>query len=384
MKDKTAWSLKPGVTYLNHGSFGPSPRVVIEARNGWMAELESDPVDFLTRRLDGLLYDVRHRLGQFINCPGDDLLLIDNGTWAMNIVAGSVTLEPGDEVLLNDHEYGAVKRIWERRCAEVGARVVMPTLPLPMRSADDVVDCLFDAVTPRTRLLVFSHVTSPTAIILPAEAICRRAREIGLSVCVDGPHAPWHVPVDISKLDCDYYAASCHKWMCAPFGTGFLYVNPRVKAMVRPLIVSWGQRIPAATEASIHDEFTWIGTRDASGFLAIPTAIEFLEQCGVDVWREQTHALARHARQRIMDVTGLDALVPDTIDWYGSMISMPLPDGDAATLQERLWQKHRIEVPIMSWSGRRLVRPSCHGYTSIADVDRLVEALGIELSEERK
>jgi isopenicillin-N epimerase len=302
----------------------------------------------------------------------------------MNVVAQSVPLAAGDEVLFTDHEYGAVIRLWERRCAQVGARLVIQPLPQPLRSAEEVVECLFSAATQRTRLLVFSHITSPTAVILPAAAICREARRRGVPVCVDGPHAPLQSAVDLSTLDCDYYCASCHKWLCAPFGTGFLYVNPRVRKMVQPVIVSWGSRFPPRAEASLQDEFTWLGTRDPSAFLAIPTAIDFCQRAGVERFRRHSHALAHKARQLLTTTTGIDALVPDDPAWYGSMISMPLPDGDATALQRSLWERYRIEVPIVAWQGRRLVRPCCHWYTRPEHLEFLAEGVRQLLAEERQ
>jgi isopenicillin-N epimerase len=298
------------------------------------------------------------------------------------VVAASTTLEPGDEVLINDHEYGAVLRIWQRKCRRCGARLVVQPLPVPVASADEVVETLLAGVTRRTRLLVISHVTSPTAIVLPVEAICRRARELGVRVCIDGPHALAMLPVDISRLDCDYYTASCHKWLCAPFGSGLLVANPRVQSTLEPAVVSWG-RFPPGRLPSWRDEFTWTGTRDPSAFLAVPAAVEFLESVGWEAFRGRTHFLARLARQKISQLTGLKPLVPDSPQWYGSMIALPLPDGEPDPLQKALWEQYNIEVPIVEWHRQRLVRVSCHLYTRRQDVDRLVEALSQLLGQSR-
>lgn len=377
------WTLAPGTCYLNHGSFGPAPRLVLQAHHDWFQQLESNPVDFFTRRLDALLENVRQRLGSFVGCRADDLLLVDNATWAMNVVAQSMPLAADDEVLMTDHEYGAVVRIWERRCRQVGARLVIQPLPQPLESADEIVECLFSGATGRTRLLVFSHITSPTAVILPAAAICQEARGRNIAVCVDGPHAPLQIAVDLSLLDCDYYAASCHKWLCAPFGTGFLYVNPRVRKTVQPLIVSWGSRFPPRAEPSLQDEFVWLGTRDPSAALSIPAAIDFIERAGVERFRQHSHALAQKARQLLTPITELEALVPDDPAWYGSMIAMPLPAGDAPGLQRSLWERYQLEIPIVAWKGRRLVRPSCHWYTRPEHLELLAEALRQLLQDEQ-
>jgi isopenicillin-N epimerase len=237
-----------------------------------------------------------------------------------------------------------------------------------------VIDAVMAGVTGRTRLLVFSHVTSPTAIVFPTARLCRAARDRGLAVCIDGPHAIAMRPAEIDSLDCDYYAASCHKWLCAPFGSGFLYVHPRRQANLRPGVLSWGRAL-VGDQATWRDEFNWVGTRDPSAYLAIPAAIDFLESVGLEAFRSQTHGLARLARQRIEALTGLGGLTPDAPTWYGSMVALPLPAGPCEALQAALWERHRIEVPIVDWQGRRLIRVSCHLYTTEDEIGRLVVAL---------
>ncbi|HVA51043.1 MAG TPA: aminotransferase class V-fold PLP-dependent enzyme [Pirellulales bacterium] len=367
------WSLAEGVTYLNNGSFGPTPRAVSDARRQWMEAVEADPQDFLLRQLGPRLAEVRRRLGELVGTEGDNLALVDNASVAMNIVAASVRLQAGDEVLANDHEYGAVLRLWQRACDRAGAKLIVQPLPVPIASADEVVETLFAAAGARTKLLVVSHVTSPTAIVLPVEAICRRARELGLATCIDGPHAIAMLDVQLDRLDCDYYTASCHKWLCGPLGTGFLYVHPRRQAAVEPALVSWGRTLEGDV-ASWRDEFNWVGTCDPSAYLAVPAAIDLLARAGFDFFRRRTHALAAYARESFAGRLGSEALVPDSPQWYGSMISLRLPEGEAEPLQRALWQRYKIEVPIVSWQGLRLVRPSCHLYTWREDIDRLVNA----------
>lgn len=376
------WPIRPGVTYLNHGSFGFAPRAVCEARRAWQAELEAEPMDFFVRQLEGLLAETRVRLGRFVGAPAGDLALVENATAAMNVVVASTPLSAGDEVLLTDHEYGAVARMWRRACDSAGASLVIAELPLPIARAEDVVEALFARVTPRTRMLVVSHVTSPTAIVLPIEALCGEARRRGLRIAVDGPHAPAMQPLDISRLDPDYYCASCHKWLCAPVGTGFLYVNPRRAADVRPTTLSWG-RLEPALPTHWSDEFLWTGTRDPSGYLAISAAIDFIESLGASAYREETHALAVYARQRLEALTGREAFLPDSLEWYGAMIAVPLPPGPGRPLQDALWQRFAIEVPIVEWGGRRLVRVSCCLYNDRQQIDHLVDGLVRLLAEER-
>lgn len=270
------WSLDPDVTYLNHGSFGPSPRSVRAAQQAWIDRLERNPMDFFMRQFDRLLDEARGRLATFVGTKSAHLMFVDNATFGMNFVARTVPLAAGDEVLMTDHEYGAVVRIWRQRCQATGASLVIGRLPCPLDSADQVVEALFAGANARTKLLVVSHVTSKTAVILPLSRICSRARELGIPVCVDGPHAPAMVPVEIDRLGCDFYAASCHKWLSAPFGSGFLYVHPRWQQTAQPAIVSWGRTLSGRSSGWM-DDFIWSGTRDPSAFLTVPAAIEFLE-----------------------------------------------------------------------------------------------------------
>lgn len=385
------WSLAPGVTYLNHGSFGPSPRAVIANRQEWIEQLECNPVDFFVRRMEGHLEGARHSLAQVVGTSGENLAFVDNATFAMNIVAASFPLEPGDEVLATNHEYGAVLRIWRERCQNAQARLVVQKLPEVFVDRQEVVEEFFKGVTPHTKLIVVSHITSPTALILPVEEICRRAKERGIRVCIDGPHALVAVPVEIDRLGCDFYCASCHKWLSAPFGSGFLYVHPRWKQTLRPVIVSWGNSL-AGRPKSWQDEFVWSGTRDPSPFLAVPAAIEFLAKLSPDsskngregfgIFRTFSRALVEEVWRKIIALTHLEPIGRGPHPWYGTMIACPLPPsvgesphGHMHRLQKALWERFQIEVPIVNWNGQRLIRVSCHLYNDSTEIDRLMAGL---------
>lgn len=374
--------LGEGVTYLNHGSFGPPPACVVAARRTWQDELDANPMDFLVRCWESRFDVAAERLARFVGTAADNLVFLPNATTAMNVVAASFPVLHGDEVLLTDHEYGSVLRLWRRVAERAAAKVVVAHLPYPLTTADETAAAIFAKVTPRTRLIVVSHVTSPTAVVLPVDDICRRARNLGIAVCVDGPHAVAMRDVRLDALDCDYYCASCHKWLSAPFGSGFLYVHPRRQAGVEPLVRSWGKRTPAEVPASWRDEFIWPGTTDGAAYLSVPAAIEFLESVGLETFRRHTHAMAREARRRIEKLTGLPAIVPDDPAWYGSMITLPLPAGDGPALMRRLQRNYGIEVPIVTWNERRFVRPSFHLYNSLEHLDRLTAALDAELRDE--
>jgi isopenicillin-N epimerase len=234
------WTIAEGVTYLNHGSFGPSPQSVQQARQEWSARLEAEPMDFFLRRMEDHLDDAASRVAAFVGADAEGLVFVDNATVGMNIVAANTQLHDGDEVLLTDHEYGAVTRIWREKCKATRAQLVVAQLPVPLSDSEQVVSALSRAVTARTRLIVVSHITSSTAVRLPVERICAAARERGVPVCVDGPHALAMLPLELERLGCDFYAASCHKWLSAPFGSGFLYDARHRRQDCRPAIVSWG------------------------------------------------------------------------------------------------------------------------------------------------
>ncbi len=372
------WRLRAGTIYLNHGSFGPPPEPVRGARLEWIRRLDEQPMDFFCRELEPAWHAARSKLAQFVGASPADLIFVENATVGMNIVAESFPLKAGDEVLLTDHEYGAVQRIWQRACEKAGATLKVTQLPLPFRTAEETAAAIVDAATERTRLIVVSHVTSATAVILPVQAIGAAARARGIPICIDGPHAPAQVPLSIGDLGCDFYTASCHKWLCAPFGSGFLYVAPPHQSRIRPSILSWGRLLPGPIE-SWSDEFIWSGTRDPSPFLTIPIAIDFLENTlGVDGFRRGSHALAQYARQRVLSQFANpphEPLVPDDPAWYGSMAHIPLPPGDKYELQAQLWRQFGIEVPIVEFRGQRYVRVSCHAYNTPEQLDRLAEAL---------
>jgi isopenicillin-N epimerase len=378
---RSQWSIRADTIYLNHGSFGPLPREVYQCQLAWQQHLASQPMDFFVRQFEPAWIAARQQLGDFVGTRAENLVFIENSTAAMNTVASTFPLGPEDDVLLTDHEYGAVCRIWRRACQLAGAaEPQVARLPARIESADQVVDSIFASTTPRTRLVVVSHVTSPTAIILPIKRICQEARRRGIATCVDGPHGPAQVELSLDELSCDFYTASLHKWVSAPIGSGFLFVSPRWQPCVKTPILSWG-RLSPNKPTTWWDEFVWPGTRDPSAYLASGKAIDLLEQVGLPAFRARTHHLARYARQQLVELTGLEPRTPDSAEWYGSMASVPLPPGNAASLQQRLWQNHRIEVPIIEHNGQRSIRVSCHLYNSCSDIDTLVRSVHAELRQ---
>lgn len=376
------FEIREDTIYLNHGSFGVLQRAVRDRQLAWQRELSTQPMDFFVRQYEPAWLSARQQLASALGASPDDLVFAENSTAAMNTVANSFPLRETDEVVLTDHEYGAVLRIWHRACRKAGApEPRIAELPTAIESVEQVVDHVFAATTAKTRLLVVSHITSPTAIILPVRQIVKEAHRRGITVCVDGPHAPAQVPLSLSEVDCDFYTASLHKWVSAPIGSGFLHVAPKWQSSIRPPLLSWGRNPPAEPQAW-WEEFVWAGTRDPSAWLTVPAAFDALSQVGQDRFRQRTHFLARHARQRLLDVVNLRPLTPDGDQWNGSMASVPLPPGDAQQLQVRLWREHGIEVPIIEHKGQRSIRVSCHLYTTMSQIDQLVEVVAKLLRDE--
>jgi isopenicillin-N epimerase len=355
---RDGFHLDPEVTHLNHGSFGACPIPVFEEYQRLQLELERGPTDFFTRKVarwfwngkeePGRLAEARTALAAFVGAQADDLVFVPNATSGLNAVLRSLRLEPGEEVLTTAHEYGAITRTWEF----VGAELVVCEP-----------DELASRIGPRTRAISISHITSPTALLLPVEEICAVAREAGVLAIVDGAHAPGHVPVDLAALGADVYAGNCHKWLCAPKGAGFLWVRPEHHGWIAPLVVSWGYR----EDADFAERHGWQGTRDPAAYLAVPKAIEV--HATFDL--ERSRALADRAEERLAEL-GLER-VPGIPAPF--MRAVELPPGDPDELWKRLYEEFRVEVPVYEWGGRRILRISVGPYNDETDVVRLITAL---------
>ena len=360
--------LDPSVTFLNHGSFGAVPRVVFEKYQEWQLELERQPVLFLARRLDELLAEARAALGAYVGADPEDLVLVPNASAAVNVAAWPLGLQAGDEVLSTDLEYGALDLTWEHVCGDFGARYVRTPIRLPVTSPEEIVETIWAGVGPRTRVLFISHHTSSTALTLPVAELCRRAREAGIRTVVDGAHAPAHLPLNLRELDADYYAGNCHKWLCAPKGAGFLYVRRELQRDVHPLQISWGYEGENPSFVSRHEKQ---GTRDPSAYLTVPAAIAWQKEHDWDSVRDRCHELARRARNEL----GLEPLTPDSKEFFRQMVALRLPEDAPKNLKERLYDEHRIEVPVSERGKERFIRVSFQGYNDDADFERLRDAL---------
>lgn len=369
--------LDPTVHFLNHGSFGATPKPVFEEYQRWQRELELQPVEFLGRRNDDLMRTAREALGTFLNVDADSLVYVTNATWGINVVARSIDLEPDDEVLGTDHEYGACSMTWEHLLAKTGAHYRRHPVPLPVTSHEEFIESFWADVTPRTKVIFISHITSPTALIFPIKEICRRARENGILTVIDGAHAPGQIPLDLEDIGCDIYSGNLHKWLCAPKGAGFLYVRPEEQDWQESLVISWGWgRGGQINDSTFVQRNEWQGTRDISPFLAVPAAIKFQQEHNWDAVRARCHELARQARVRLEALTGLPQICPDSPEWFAQMAAIRLPTDDPVTLKTRLYDEFRVEVPMGTFhDGSATVRISFQGYNDESDLDALIEGL---------
>jgi isopenicillin-N epimerase len=372
---KDLFLLDPTITFLNHGSFGATPRAVFEKYQWWQRELERQPVEFLGRRFNDLMRDARSSLAAYVHANADDLVYVPNATTALNIVARSLRLNPGEEILTTDHEYGALDRTWRFICRKTGAVYKQQPIPVPVTTHENFIETFWAGVTPRTRVIFLSHITSPTALTFPIKEICRCARAAGILSIVDGAHALGQISLDMEKIGADFYASNAHKWLCAPKGSAFLYARRDAQHLVEPLVVSWGYESEQSSASRFVDEQEWTGTRDIAAYLTVPEAIRFCEEHYWNAIRAQCHTLAQHARERITAFTGLPPLSPDLTDWYMQMVTVPLPPCDAAQLKTRLYDEFRIEVPIVVWRDQPHIRVSIQAYNSSGDVEKLIEAL---------
>ena len=368
--------LDPSVVFLNHGSFGATPKPVFKEYQRWQRELEKQPVEFLGRCVTGLLANSRAVLGEYVGTHADNLVYTQNVTVALNIVAHSLNLGANDEVLATDHEYGALDRTWRFLSAERGFRYINQPIELPLTTHEKFVEDFWRGVTPRTRLIFISRITSPTAMIFPVKEIVRRAREAGILTVIDGAHVPGQIPLDLDLLGADFYGGNLHKWLCAPKGAGFLYAHPDAQHLLKPLVVSWGYESETPSNSKFIDHHEWWGTRDVSAFLSVPAAIEFQKNNDWDNVRDACHKLAAYTQQGICDLTGLAPLHSNADYWFCQMASALLPvDTDIVRLKTQLYDEYRIEIPVHEWNGNKLIRISVQGYNTKRDIDKLLQAL---------
>jgi isopenicillin-N epimerase len=384
-----AWTLDPGITMLNHGSFGACPQAVLEAQQGLRTAMERNPIGFFMREMEPLVDASRRALAELLGADASDVVFVSNVTEGVNSVMRSLRLEPGDEVLVTDHAYNACRNVVDFVTGRVGAKVVVASALLPISSAAEVVERLTDRVTDRTRLVVLDHVASQTAVIFPIEELVRQLDRRGVDTLVDGAHAPGMIPVALDRLGAAYYTGNCHKWLCAPKGAGFLHVRRDRQEGIQPAVISHGYNHRRPERPLLHEAFDWTGTDDPTAWLCVAEAIRFcsgLVAGGLEALMRRNHRLALTGQRILCQRLGLTPSCPD--EMLGSMAALLLPDETDSLsdrihplrvhpLQKSLQERFGIEVPVFHWPAppHTLVRISAHAYNAPDQYRQLADAL---------
>ena len=379
------WDLDPSVVHLNHGSFGASPKRVLAVQNELRARMEKNAMRFFLSDLEGLLDEARVALGAFVHAEPHDLVFVPNATTGVNSVLRSLEFRAGDELLTTNHEYNACKNVLDHAAAKAGATVVVAKVPFPLASEDEVVDAIVAATTPKTKLLLVDHVTSPTGLVFPVARIAKEMAARGVQVLVDGAHAPGMVDLSLEALSphVAFYTANCHKWLCSPKGSAFLWVRRDRQNEIRPHVISHGANVPRQDRSRFVLEFDWPGTLDFTPALCIPASIAFLRDTCPD-WRQQNRALALEARKILCDALSIPTPAPESM--IGSLAAIPISDASRIhpfnlafndPLQEEFFREHGFEVPIFSWPAppKRVLRVSAQLYNTRDQYERLASVL---------
>ncbi|MGM0557816.1 MAG: aminotransferase class V-fold PLP-dependent enzyme [Myxococcota bacterium] len=387
------WTLDPGVTFINHGSFGACPKRVLHEQDELRALVEREPLQFMLKELTPKMNRARHELARFVGADPAGVAFVDNATTGVNTVLRSLEFGPEDEILVTSHGYPACNNAVDFVARRSGAQVAVAQLPFPLESPQQVLDAILEAVTDRTSLALVDHITSSTGLVLPIEAIVEALDERGVETLVDGAHAPGMVDLDISSIGATYYTGNCHKWLCAPKGAAFLWVCPERRADIRPLTISHGASAPTDERSRYLHEFDWTGTQDFTPYLCVPRCIGFLKALVPGGWpgiRERNRNLALEARDMLCDLLEVEPPAPD--EMIGMIASVPLPDfeGDeipsmgADPLQTKLFTEANIEVQIFPYPQYpgRVIRISAQLYNDRSDYEHLCDALGKALAGE--
>ena len=380
---KNLFLLNPEITFLNFGSFGACPKPIFEAYQNLQFELESDPVQFIVNIGIEKLASARKKLGSYIGCKPEDLVFMINPSYAINTITKSIQLKPGDEILSTNLEYGAMDRTWNYYCQKADAKYIQQSISLPIFTKEQFIDDFWKGYTEKTKAIFISHITSATGLILPVKEICTEAKKRGLLTIVDGAHVPGHIPFQISEIEADIYTGACHKWMMAPKGASFLYVNKENQHWVDPLTISWGYQSDFPSNFQFIDFHQTAGTRDFSAFLTVPFCIDFMEKYN---WRE----VASECRTKTIQIAsdfqkelGFDTIAPIQEEFLGQMFSFPIHTTDPIHLKKQLYQRFKIEIPVTFQNGNYYLRFSFQVFNEEQDFNKLLNSLKILRQEEK-
>ena len=361
------------ITFLNHGSFGACPKPVFENYQEWQLKLEKQPVRFLTKDLYHGLRASRQAVANLIGCDKDDIIFFQNPTTAITNIIYNLQLNQGDEVLMSDHEYGALIRAWSEWGKKNKVNIVQHEISLPMVSQEKFVSDFLKCITDKTKVLFISQITSATGLIFPIQDIIDFARNRGIITIVDGAHCPGHIQFNVQSLGCDFYTGAIHKWLCGPKGTSFLYVNKEKQSSMSPVIYSWGEDGDDPEKSRFLQDFQWQGTRDMSAFLSIPFTIDYFDK-NILPNQNACRKLNYYTFMNFKEIFKTISIV-DNKEWIGQMISYPLPKNTNENIKLILLMDYKIEIPIFKWKNQTFIRSSTHVYNEKKDIDYLMSAL---------
>ena len=372
---KPQFLLNNNITFLNHGSFGACPKPVFEEFQHFQLELETEPVDFIQKKLPVYLKEAKKPLAKFIGCNAEDFFFTPNPTFAINTVMRSLKLQPGDEILTTNHEYGAMDRTWNFYCKKSGAKYIRQEISLPIVSKEQIIEEFWKGYTKNTKIIFLNQISSSTALIFPVKEICDKAQELGLITIIDGAHVPGHIDLNIQELNPDFYTGTLHKWMLAPKGSSFLFVKKEFQSEIDPLVVSWGYESLAPSDSQFLDYHEYQGTNDHSAFLCTPKVISFLEE---NNWKEKSkecRKIVLENYQRFCDLVNTKPICPISEEFLGQMASIPVRTKNPVALKELLYTKYKIQIPVMPLNGEVYIRYSINAYNNVEDLDELYQAI---------
>lgn len=372
---KSQFLLNPEITFLNHGSFGACPKPIFNEYQRFQVELENEPVLFIQKKLDGYLKLAKESLAEYIGCDTQDFFFTQNPTYAVNTVMRSMNLQIGDEILSTNHEYGAMERTFNFFSKKTGAKFIRQEISFPIISKEQILQQFWKGYTSRTKIVFINQMSSSTALIFPVKEICDKARELGLISIIDGAHIPGHVELNISELNPDFYTGTLHKWMLAPKGSSFLYVKKEFQDQIEPLVVGWGYESLTPSESQFLDHHEYQGTRDISAFLTTPKVIEFLAANNWKAKSKECKKMVFENYQRFCDLLNTKPVCPITEEFLGQMASIPINTEKPIELKDLLYEKYKIEIPVLMMNGSYFIRFSINAYNSQEDLDALYMAL---------
>lgn len=372
---KSQFLLDPTITFLNHGSFGACPKPIFEEYQRFQQELENEPVWFIQKKSAKYLKIAKEKLAKYIGCNANDFFFTPNPTFAVNTIMRSLDLKEGDEILSTNHEYGAMDRTWSFYCKKSGAKYIRQNISLPVVSKEQILEEFWSGYTSKTKIIFLNQISSATALIFPVKEICDKARELGLITIIDGAHVMGQMDLDIMELNPDFYTGTLHKWMLAPKGSSFLYVKKKFQEMLDPLVVGWGYESVSPGESQFLDYQEFQGTRDISAFLCTPKVIDFLEKNDWKTKATECRNIVKNNYQRFCDLLNTQPICPITDEFLGQMASVSVKTSNPVELKELLFNKYKIEIPVMPLNKNYFIRYSINAYNSQEDLDILYKAL---------